>query len=103
MNFLIEMPSPLPILIPFGLKNSPQDSASLFSSFNVTEYISKPYSTTGNIIVLYNSSLEKSHGRAKYQTWNLLVNRQRGYHWAKRPDIMPLQWYEIWEWILIHL
>ena len=42
MKFLIVEPSPLPILIPHGPKYSPQDP--------VFKY---PYSTTGNIIVLY--------------------------------------------------
>ena len=56
MKFLIVEPSALPILIPLGPKYSPQDPVftfSLRSSLNVGDHVSQPYSTTGNIIVLY--------------------------------------------------
>ena len=49
--------SPLPIRIPFGPKYAHQDPVfkypSLHSSLNVRDHASQPYSTTGNIIVLY--------------------------------------------------
>ena len=47
----------LPILIPLGQKHSPQDLVSNIlspdSSLNVRDHVSQPYSTTGNITVLY--------------------------------------------------
>ena len=51
--------SPLPILIPLGLKESPQNpvfsiTLSLHSSLNVIDHVSQSYSTIRNIIVLYN-------------------------------------------------
>ena len=56
MKLLIVEPPPLPILIPLGSKYSPQDqfsnTLSLGSSLNVRDHASKPYSTTGNIIIL---------------------------------------------------
>ena len=64
VKFLIVEPSPLPILIPLGPKYSPQDSVfkygtlSLLCSLNVRDHASQPYSTTGNIIVLYILILE---------------------------------------------
>ena len=58
LKFLIEEPSPLPILIHIGPKYSPQDpvfknTLSLHSSLNVRGHVSQPYNTTGNIVVLY--------------------------------------------------
>ena len=57
ITFLIVEPSTLPILIPLAPKYSPQDlfsnTLSLHSSLNVRDHVSQPYSTTGNIIVLY--------------------------------------------------
>ena len=57
MKFLTVESSPLPILIPLGPKYSPQDPVfkyvSLHSSLNVGDYVSQPYSTTGNFLVLY--------------------------------------------------
>ena len=50
MKFLIVEPSPFLILIPLGPKYSPQDSV---FSLNVGNHVSQPYSTPGNIIVLY--------------------------------------------------
>ena len=51
MKFLVVKPSPLPIRIPLGLKYSPQDP--VFKYPNHAFHASQPYSTTGNIIVLY--------------------------------------------------
>ena len=57
MKFLIVKPSTLPICIPLGPKYLPQDffsnTLSLDSSLNVRDHVPQPYSTTGNIIVLY--------------------------------------------------
>ena len=56
MKFLIVEPPPLPILIPIGIKHSPQDPSnnlSQCSSLNVRDRVSQPYSTNGNIVVLY--------------------------------------------------
>ena len=58
MKFLIMEPSLFPILLPFVPKYSPQDPVfehpySLHFSLNVRDHASQPYSTTGNIIVLY--------------------------------------------------
>ena len=57
MNFLVVEPSPLPILIPLGPKCSPQDPVSntfnLRSFLNVRDHVSQPYSSDGNIFVLY--------------------------------------------------
>ena len=57
MKFLIVEPSSLPICIPFGkiicLKILFSNTLSLHSSLNVRDYVSQPYNTTGNIIVLY--------------------------------------------------
>ena len=57
MKFLIVEFSPLPTLIPLGPKYLLQDpvsnALSLQSSLNVKDHVSQPYSTTGNIIVLY--------------------------------------------------
>ena len=62
MKFLIVQPSPLPILVSLDPKYSPRDpvfkALSLHSSFNVRDHASQPYSTTGNIIVLYISILK---------------------------------------------
>ena len=57
MKFLIVKPSALSIRYPLWLKYSSQDPVfkylSLHFSLNATEHVSQPYSTTGNIIVLY--------------------------------------------------
>ena len=57
MKFLIVEPSTLPILILFVSKYLLQDLfssiSSLHASLNVNDHVSQPYSTTGNIIVLY--------------------------------------------------
>ena len=57
MKFLIVELSLLPIHIPFGPKYLPWDpvlnTLSLCSSLNVRDHVSQPYSTTGNITVLY--------------------------------------------------
>ena len=52
MKFLIVEPSPLPIPIPHHLRILFSNTLSLYSSLNVRDYVSQPYSTTGNIIVL---------------------------------------------------
>ena len=57
MKFLIVEPSPLPILSLLGpnirLRILFSNTLSLDSSLNVRDHVSQPYSTTGNIIVLY--------------------------------------------------
>ena len=46
-------PSTLPIRIPLGPNILFSNTLSLRSSLNVRDHASQPYSTTGNIIVLY--------------------------------------------------
>ena len=57
MKFLTVKPSPLPICIPLvrniRLRILFSNNLSLSSSVNVRDHASQPYSTTGNVIVLY--------------------------------------------------
>jgi hypothetical protein len=57
MKFLIVEPSPLSICISSGpnirLRIMYSNVLALHSSLNVRDYVSHPYSTTGNIIILY--------------------------------------------------
>ena len=75
MNFpVVEL-----ILIPLGLKYSPQDhvlnTLSLHTSLDVRDHVSQPFSTSGNIIILYfEPNLLRHFCRVKYPEIELAIS-----------------------------